>query len=197
VHRILCSMAACMALTAAPAHRADSPAAETKQDKTVKTPDCVYVGTPNDIVDKMLDMAQIKKTDLVYDPGCGDGRMVITAAKKYGCRGIGLEVDPELVARARKLAEKRKVEKLVTIQQEDIFKTDYSQADVISMYLLPDMIVTLIPKFEQMKPGARIVAHDYPIGGMAPDKTGTITSNEDNVKHTLYLYTLPLKKEEP
>jgi SAM-dependent methyltransferase len=160
-----------------------------------KTPDCVYVGTPNDVVDKMLDMARIKETDMVYDPGCGDGRMVVTAAKKYGCKGVGFEIVPELIERGRKLAQKRKVDNLVQIKDEDIFKVDYRRADVIVMYLLPDMITRLLPRFEKMKDGSRIVAHDYGIRGVTPDKTESVKSNEDNVTHTLYVYTLPLKKE--
>jgi cyclopropane fatty-acyl-phospholipid synthase-like methyltransferase len=193
MRRIHCVLTVSMMFAALAAMLARADAAEEKQ-KSSKTPDCVYVGTPNDVVDKMLEMAKIKKTDLVYDPGCGDGRMVVTAAKKYGCRGVGFEIDAELVARARKLAEKRKVDKLVEIKDEDIFKLDYSKADVISMYLLPEMIVRLTPQFEKMKAGSRIVAHDYPIRDMAADRVETVTSNEDNVKHTIYLYTLPLKK---
>jgi len=160
-----------------------------------KTPDCVYVGTPNDVVAKMLEMAKIQKDDVVYDPGCGDGRMLIAAAKKYGCHGVGFEIVPKLVAEGRQIAKKRKVDHLVTIEEKDIFTADYSKATVISMYLLPEMIVRLRPALEKMKPGARIVAHDYSIKGVEPDDTVVMTSNEDNVKHTLYLYTLPLKKE--
>jgi SAM-dependent methyltransferase len=160
-----------------------------------KTPDCVYVGTPNDVVAKMLEMAKIQKDDVVYDPGCGDGRMVITAAKKYGCRAVGFEIDPKLVAEGRQIAKKRKVDQLVTIEEKDIFTVDYSKATVISMYLLPEMIVKLRPALEKMKPGSRIVAHDYAIQGAEADDTVVMTSNEDNVKHSLYLYTLPLKKE--
>jgi SAM-dependent methyltransferase len=160
-----------------------------------KVPDCVYVGTPNDVVEKMIDMAKIKKTDLVYDPGCGDGRMVIMAAKKHGCRGIGYEIVPKLLAEGNKLAKRRKVDHLVKIEDKDIFKADYSDGNVVLMYLLPEMIVRMTPQFEKMKDGSRIVAHDYPIKGVAPDDTVTMTSNEDNVKHTVYLYTLPLKKE--
>jgi SAM-dependent methyltransferase len=160
-----------------------------------KTPDCVYVGTPNDVVAKMLEMAKIQKDDLVYDPGCGDGRMLIAAAKKYGCRGVGFEIVPKLVAEGRQIAKKRKVDHLVSIEDKDIFTVDYSKATVISMYLLPEMIVRLRPALEKMKPGSRIVAHDYSIKGAEPDDVVVMTSNEDNVKHTLYLYTLPLKKQ--
>ena len=191
MHRMVCITTALVALTST----AVCTSGNAEEPKTERTPDCVYVGTPNDVVAKMLDMARIRKSDVVYDPGCGDGRMVITAARKYGCRGIGFEIVPKLVAEGRRLATKRKVDSLVRIEQQDIFKVDYSKADVISMYLLPDMIVRLLPEFEKMKPGSRIVAHDYSIRGVTPDEMVTMTSNEDNVKHYLYLYTLPLRKE--
>lgn len=168
----------------------------TAQGETpAKTPDCVYVGTPHDVVDKMLQMAKITKDDQVCDPGCGDGRIVVAAAKRYGCRGVGYEIDPKLAAEARRLAKKRKVDHLVKIEEQDIFTVDYSPATVIEMYLLPGMIVKLLPQLEKLKPGSRIVAHDYPIRGVKPDDTVEMTSSEDGVKHTLYLYTLPLKKD--
>lgn len=164
-------------------------------ETAAKTPDCVYVGTPHDVVDKMLQMAKITKDDVVYDPGCGDGRIVVAAAKRYGCRAVGYELDPKLVAEARRLAAKRKVEHLVKIKEQDIFTVDYSDATVIEMYLLPGMIVKLLPQLEKLKPGSRIVAHDYPIGGVEPEDTLETTSSEDGVTHRLYLYTLPLKKQ--
>lgn len=171
-----------------------TPRHEAKEHKPQRTPDCVYVGTPRDVVDRMLQMAKIRKEDVVYDPGCGDGRIVIAAAKAYGCRGVGYEIDPKLADEARRLAKKRKVDHLVKIIEQDIFTVDYRPASVIEMYLLPDMILKLLPKLEQLKPGSRIVAHDYPIEGVTPDDTVEMTSSEDGVKHTLYLYTLPLKK---
>jgi protein-L-isoaspartate O-methyltransferase len=166
----------------------------TKPASESQTPDCVYVGTPHDVVDKMLEMAKITKDDVVYDPGCGDGRIVTAAAKRYGCRGVGYEIDSNLSAEARRLAKKRKVDHLVKIVEQDIFTVDYSPATVIEMYLLPEMIVKLLPQLEKLKPGSRIVAHDYPIRGVAADNTVEVTSSEDGVKHSLYLYTLPLKK---
>lgn len=166
----------------------------THAETATKTPDCVYVGTPHDVVDKMLRMAKITKDDVVYDPGCGDGRILVAAAKRYGCRGVGYEIDPKLAAEARRLAKKRKVDHLVTIKEEDIFTVDYSEATVVEMYLLPGMIVKLLPRLEKLEPGSRIVAHDYPIQGVTPDDTVEVPSSEDGVKHTLYLYTLPLKK---
>jgi SAM-dependent methyltransferase len=169
---------------------------EPPKPKQLRPADCVYVPTPNDVVEKMIDMAQIKKTDLVYDLGCGDGRMVRMAAKKVGCKGVGFEIVPRLVEEARKKAKKDKVDHLVKIEQEDIFTLDIAKAQVLLLYLLPNMEKKLIPQFEKLKDGARIVVHDYPIAGMTPDKSVTVTSNEDGVKHTLYLYTLPFKKEQ-
>jgi hypothetical protein len=187
---VVCAASAATLLSLAFCIRAS---ADEKQAN--RTPDCVYVGTPNDVVAKMLEMADIRQSDVVYDPGCGDGRMVIMAAKKYGCHGVGFEIVPQLVERGRQLAVKRKVDKLVKIEDKDIFTVDYSKASVVAMYLLPKMIVDLLPRLEKMKPGSRIVAHDYPIKGVAHDRSITVTSNEDNVKHMLFLYTLPLKKE--
>jgi protein-L-isoaspartate O-methyltransferase len=192
-HRIIASVVVAAGLVACAS--CTRGAAGEKDSQPTRTPDCVYVATANDVVAKMLEMAKIKKTDLVYDPGCGDGRMVIMAAKTYGCRGIGYEIDPKLVAEARAMAKKRKVDDLVKIEEQDIFKVDYSDGNVVAMYLLPDMIVKLLPQLEKMKDGSRIVAHDYHIKGVEADATVTVSSNEDNVKHTLYLYTLPLKKE--
>lgn len=168
---------------------------EDDSSSSHRTPDCVYVGTPNDVVAKMIELAQIRKDDYVCDPGCGDGRMVIAAARAHGCRGIGYEIDPQLAAEARQLAKKRKVEQLVQIEEKDIFTVDYRESSVIVMYLLPEMITKLLPKFRELKDGSRIVAHDYPIGGVEADREVVITSNEDNVEHTLYLYTLPLKED--
>jgi SAM-dependent methyltransferase len=163
--------------------------------KTIRTADCVYVPSPNDVVEKMIEVAKIKKDDLVYDLGCGDGRMVVLAAKKCGCKGIGYEIDPQRVAEARKNVSRKKVEKLVSIQQEDIFKLDVSKATVFLLYLLPDMQEKLIPQFEKCPPGVRIVTHNYPIPGIEADKTEEFKSNEDNVRHTILIYTTPLKKE--
>jgi len=170
-------------------------AADVESDGSNRTPDCVYVGTPYDVVDKMLAMAQVTKSDLLINPGCGDGRIAIGAAQRYGCRAIGYEIDPPLAAAARRIAQKRKVADRVSIKEQDIFTVDYRKATVIAMYLLPDMIMRLIPEFDKLQPGSRIVAHDYGIDGVTPDREEEVFSNEDNSKHTVYLYTVPLKKQ--
>ena len=157
------------------------------------TPDVVYVGTPYDVVSRMLKLAALKKDDVVYDLGCGDGRMVVLAAKKYGCRGMGYDIDPERVAAALENVKKNGVGDLVKIVQEDLFTIDFSNADVLSLYLLPDINEKLLPQFEKLKPGSRLVFHDYGLEGIEADQVIRVTSNEDNASHTLYLYTTPLK----
>jgi len=163
-----------------------------QQDET-QTPDVVYVGTPYDVVSRMLRLARIKRGDVVYDLGCGDGRMVVLAAKKYGCRGVGYDVDPERVTAALENVKRNRVAHLVKIIQKDIFTVDFSNADVLSLYLLPSINERLLPQFEKLKPGSRLVFHDYGLSGIEADREIKVISNEDNASHTLYLYTTPLK----
>jgi SAM-dependent methyltransferase len=162
----------------------------------MRTPDVVYVGTPYDVVSKMLQMAKVKKDDLVYDLGCGDARILILAAQKYGCRAIGYDIDPEMVRISRENVARNHVEDLVKIVQADIFTLDLREADVIPMYLLPEMNQKLLPQLEKLKPGSRLVCHNYDLEGIEPDETVDMISNEDNAAHHLYLYTLPLKRVE-
>ena len=163
--------------------------------KWMRNPDVVYVGTAYDIVSKMLHMANPKKSDLVYDLGCGDARILVLAAQKYGCRGIGYDIDPERVRASRENVERNRVGKLVKIVQADIFTLDLHEADVIPIYLLPEMNRKLLPQFDKLKPGSRVVCHNYDLDGIEPDKTITVISNEDNASHTLTLYTTPLKRK--
>jgi ribosomal protein L11 methylase PrmA len=167
------------------------------KDKTkiMRSPDVVYVGTPYDLVSKMLQMAQVKKGDRVYDLGCGDARILILAAQKYGIHGMGFDIDPERVQASRENVARNDVENLVKIEQADIFTLDLSKADVIPIYLLPEMNKRLIPQLDKMKPGSRIVCHDYDLEGIVADKKIHVISNEDNADHTLSLYTTPLKRK--
>jgi ribosomal protein L11 methylase PrmA len=160
----------------------------------MRTPDVVYVGTPYDLVSEMLHLAQVKKEDLVVDLGCGDARMLVLAAQKYGSRGIGYDIDPDMVRASRRNAEKNKVEDLVKIIQADIFTVDISEADVLPLYLLPEMNLKLLPQLDTLKPGSRLVFHNYDMEGIIPDRKVEVISNEDNSNHTLYLYTTPLKR---
>jgi ribosomal protein L11 methylase PrmA len=167
-----------------------------KQVEPDRTPDCVYVGTPYDVIDKMLQTASIQKSDLVYDLGCGDGRIVVSAAKRYGCRGVGYDISPQRIEESLENVRKNQVGHLVKIEKQDIFTLDLSPVNVIMLYLLPSMNKKLIPQLEKLRPGSRIVSHDYRIEGIAADKSVTMSSLEDGAKHYVYLYTAPLKEEE-
>ena len=170
---------------------------EVKEEvKENRTPDVIFVPTPQEAVDKMLELAEVKKDDLLYDLGCGDGRIVVTAAQKYGCKAIGYDIDPQRVKESLENVEKKNVGHLVTIEQKDIFTLDLSKANVITLYLLPSLNVKLIPQLEKLKPGSRIVSHDFDMEGVEPDKVVEITSSENNVEHKIYLWTSPLKKVE-
>jgi len=173
-------------------------AAEAEADKPARAkkfraPDSVYVGTPHDVVMKMMELAELKSSDLVYDLGCGDGRIVAMAAKFYGCKGLGVEIDPKMVKLSRATVKKHGVESLVKIERDDVFLVDLQPADCLLLYLLPSMNVKLIPQIEQMRPGTRIVAHDYGFEGYEADQELTIDSQEDNAPHVIYVYRLPLK----
>jgi SAM-dependent methyltransferase len=158
-----------------------------------RKPDVIYVPTPQDVVDKMLEVAKVKKTDLVYDLGSGDGRIVITAAKRYGCKAVGFEIDPKLVKVTRANAEKNKVGKLVRIKQQDIFKLDLSKADVVTLYLRPDLNRRLIPQLQKLRTGTRVISHEFPIRGVKPDKIVLFDSKETELEHSIYVWTAPLK----
>lgn len=127
--------------------------------------DVWYVPTPNEIVDRMLDVANVSALDVVYDLGCGDGRIVIAAAKKYGTRGVGVDLDPARIREAQANAKKAGVENLVTFKVGDMFKTDLHEATVVTLYLLPELNRRLKPKlFAELRPGARVVSHDWDMG---------------------------------
>jgi len=158
-----------------------------------KDPDVHFVATPHEVVEIMLRLADVKKDDLVYDLGCGDGRIVIAAAKKYGVRAYGFDIDPIRVEESIENVKKEKLEKLVTIKEQDIFDLDLSGASVITLYLLPQLNVKLIPQLEKLKPGSRIVSHDFDMRGVQHDVEATVYL-EDGSTSTVYLWTTPLIK---
>jgi outer membrane protein assembly factor BamB/protein-L-isoaspartate O-methyltransferase len=172
-------------------------AAKKEQREEKKQPTGgVFVPTPPDIVEKMLDLATVKKGELVCDLGCGDGRILVAAAKRFGARGYGIDIDSECVKLAREAVVEAKVGDLVTIEKGDLFDADFSKADVLALYLVPATLQKLIPKFEKLKPGVRIVTHVFPIPGLKPDKVVSVSSSEDEQERKLYLWTVPLNKAE-
>jgi SAM-dependent methyltransferase len=155
-----------------------------------------FVPTPLEVIDKMLELAEVKKGDVVYDLGSGDGRIVIRAAKKYRVHGVGIEMDRLLLAKARKDAAAAGVTHLVQFRAEDALKTDLSPATVVTLYMLPWFNEKMKPNFKKyLKPGARIVAHDFGIEGWKPDKTVRLPEYElkpgGHVHyHTLFLWRI-------
>lgn len=172
----------------------------TRPETTNRAPDVIYVPTPQAVVDKMLEMAEVKKGDVVYDLGCGDGRIVVTAAKKYGVKAVGFDIDPQRVREALENVRSNKVAHLVTIRQEDIFKLDLREASVVTLYLLPDLNVRLMPQLAKLKPGSRIVSHDFDMRGAKPVQTHQMTTEgnteeEHSGSHTLFKWVVPWEKD--
>ena len=164
------------------------------EPKPKKAPDAIFVPTPPDVVDKMLELAAVKKDDLLYDLGSGDGRIVIAAAKA-GCKAVGIELDMVLIRKSRESARTAKVETLAAFEPGDLFEADFSKATVVALYILPEMMRKLLPKFDKLKDGTRIVSHNFAIPGIKPDKVVKITSSDDDVERPIYLYTVPLTRE--
>jgi len=149
-------------------------------------PDVVYVPTPQEVVDKMLELAKVGKGDVLYDLGSGDGRIPVTAAKRFGIRAVGIEIDPQRIQEANENARKNGVTGLVRFRQEDLFKTDFSDATVVTLYLLPDLNVKLRPRLlAELKPGTRIVSHQFDMGKWKPERTVELSGR------TIYLWTIP------
>ena len=182
-----CGGAAPERTTAAPP--AATAPAPPKQDAELDVP---YVPTPTVVVDRMLEMAKVKKGDVVYDLGSGDGRIVITAAQKYGARGIGYDLNPQRIAESNENAKKAGVADRVRFVQQDLFEVDLSGATVVTLYLLPDVNLKLRPKLlEELKPGTRVVSHNYHMGDWAADEIAEL--QVDGKAHYVYAWTVPAR----
>jgi cyclopropane fatty-acyl-phospholipid synthase-like methyltransferase len=154
-----------------------------------------FVPTPVEVVDKMLEMAKVQKNDVLYDLGSGDGRVVIRAAKKYGAHGVGIEMDQTLLDKARKSAEAEGVSHLVEFRAEDALKTDLSPATIVTLYMLPWFNEAMKPNFRKyLKPGSRIVAHDFGIEGWKPDKTENLPEPEKKAGGYVHYHSIFLWK---
>jgi cyclopropane fatty-acyl-phospholipid synthase-like methyltransferase len=154
-----------------------------------------FVPTPIEVVDRMLELAEVKKNDVVYDLGSGDGRIVIRAAKKYGARGVGIEMDRLLLEKARKAAMAEGVSHLVEFRAEDALKVDLSPATVVTLYMLPWFNEAMKPSFQKhLRPGSRIVAHDFGIDGWEPDKVEKLKEPERRIGGNIHYHTIYLWK---
>ena len=151
--------------------------------------DVMYVPTRDTVVDAMLKLANVGSNDVVYDLGSGDGRIVISAARNYGARGVGIDIDPARIAESNENATKAGVTDKVKFIEADLFESDFSEADVVTLYLLSELNERLKPiLMEQLKPGTRIVSHAFDMGDWKPEKTQTIDGA------TIYLWTIPEKE---
>ncbi len=140
-----------------------------------------YIPTPQQVVDRMLEIAQVTKDDFVIDLGCGDGRIVITAARRFGARGFGVEIDAGLVAKARALAREAGVAERTRFEMQDALTTNLAEASVLTLYLGPDLNERLMPRIlGTMRPGARVISHDFPLGGWQPDRIERFDVPEKN-----------------
>ena len=159
--------------------------------------DVPYVPTTDDAVAAMLKLADIKSTDIVYDLGCGDGRIVIAAAKKFGSRGVGVDIDPARIREAKENAKKAGVENLVRFEENDLFKTDIHDANVVMLFLLNSVNLKLRPKLlAELKPGTRVVSNTFDMGDWKPDKEAAVegTDNGTSLSQYLYLWTVPARE---
>jgi cyclopropane fatty-acyl-phospholipid synthase-like methyltransferase len=160
-------------------------AAVPQQDTVQRTPDVFYVPTPQDVVDAMLQLAHVTPNDVVYDLGSGDGRIPITAAQKYGARGVGIDIDPVRIREARENAKLANVAEKVTFLNQDLFESNISDATVVTLYLLPSLNEKLMPKLKkELKPGTRVVSHAFSMGTWEPDEKREIGGR------TIYLWRI-------
>jgi len=178
---------------------ATAPADDKKDKEDEKTePDVIFVPTPQVVVDKMLEVAEVKKDDVVYDLGCGDGRIVCTAAKTYKCKAYGFDIDPKRIKESEETKSKldKDVQKLVSFEKKDVFKLDLSEATVVTLYLLPSLNVKLIPQLKKLKKGSRIVSHEFDMKGVTPDKGYPIEVKDGDNEVKVFKWTTPLAIEQ-
>ncbi len=158
-----------------------------------RIPDVPYVGTPPRVVEEMLKLAGVTRNDVIYDLGCGDGRIVITAAQKYGARGVGIDIDSQRIRESNENAQKAGVTGQVRFSQQDLFTADFREATVVTLYLLPSVNLQLRPKLlRELKPGTRIVSHNYDMGDWKPEKVVTVDLGEFN-EHKIYYWVVPAR----
>jgi hypothetical protein len=172
----------------------DSPAQVTTDPKLAP-----FVPTPQGVVDRMLTMAEVTRDDVLYDLGSGDGRIVITAAKKYGAKGIGFEIDEKLIRQARENARREGVSHLVEFRKQDLMTADLSPATVVTLYLVPEANLKLRPRLlSQLRVGARVVSHDYDMGDWAPLRVEEVReAHSSHDLHIIYLWRIDARRPTP
>jgi ubiquinone/menaquinone biosynthesis C-methylase UbiE len=171
--------------------------AQTPQPR--REPDVVYVPTTPEAVQAMLKLADVKKTDVLYDLGCGDGRIVIAAAKDFGAHAVGIDINPVRIAEAKENARKAGVENLVRFEENDLFEADFHEASVVTLFLLSSLNVRLRPRLlEQLKPGTRVVSNTFDMGDWKPEKEATVGESSEEyasyLSKKLFLWIIPAKK---
>ena len=170
--------------------------AAAQRGERKRQPDVPYVPTTEEAVRAMLKLADVKKADIVYDLGCGDGRIVIAAAKTYGARGVGIDIDPDRIREARANAKKADVENLVRFEENDLFQADFREATVVTLFLLPSINLKLRPKLLQnLKPGTRVVSNTFDMGTWRPEKEQSLPGADDDeigsLSHKFFLWKIP------
>ena len=165
--------------------------------KPVRDPDVPYVPTTEKAVEEMLKLAKVTKSDIVYDLGCGDGRIVIAAAKTYGAHGVGIDINPVRIAEAKENAKKAGVAHLVRFEENDLFKADIHEATVVSLFLLPNINLKLRPKLLQdLKPGTRVVSNTFDMGDWKAERESQLDDSDEgysSLSHKFFLWTIPAK----
>jgi SAM-dependent methyltransferase len=174
----------------APACHRPTAAKETRgSDATAtRTPDVIFVPTPELVVEEMMNLARVGPGDVVYDLGCGDGRIAIAAAKRGAARSVCVDIDPDRIAEARANVKEEGVSDKVTILQADLFQVDFSDATVVTLYLLPDLNLKLRPKILALRPGTRIVSHAFDMGDWKPEVEEVVDGK------TVYFWTVPERR---
>jgi predicted O-methyltransferase YrrM len=154
----------------------------------LRSPDVIFVPTPQEVVDAMLKLAKVSANDVVYDLGSGDGRVPITAARTYKARGVGIDIDPQRIREAQENLKTAGVGDMVRFLNQDLFTTDISEATVVTLYLLPSLNLKLIPKLNaELRPGTRVVSHAFDMGDVKPQQTQNVNGR------TIYLWTTPIQ----
>lgn len=157
-----------------------------------RAPDAVFVATPVEVVSKMLEAAALQKGELLADLGSGDGRILLAAARQHGARAVGYEIDPRLVENSRQAIQNANLQNLIRVEHADIFEADFSEATVVTTFLYPHLMTRLIPRFNKLKPGSRIISHQFEIPGIKPDRIIEFRSAETGDMHRILLWTTPL-----